>query len=333
MNILALGWVAFAVVWAIGFGSRAAWLARERRRDPNRWFLFGAVLGPAGLLILDDAPPGTCASCLGPVAGWSMTCVSCGEDVRTNARVAKLLGTKARNEPAISVEEPRPVTGVAVGPGRPATIPTALPAAGAAAEPTTASAGSPARRRRATTSPVASTGARPARAPHARPSPEAPAQSSSPTSPSTRMPEQVARDAAPIPIRPSRTPVAPQAASPSASPSDAPQQLDQLRRPVRLASCVFVEGNVKLLPGLWYQLTSEGDTLTITGQAGSIPNASAFSRSLSDVQVRTHGDELVLTAASDSGEELRLVFNSTLDWTPMGVTNEVEARRRAMRAG
>ena len=331
MNILALAWVAFAVVWAIGFGSRAAWLARERRRDPRRWFLFGAVLGPAGLLILDDAPPGTCASCLAPVAGWSMTCVACGEDVRTNARVAKLLGTQARTEPARAQEEPHLVTGVAVGPGRPVTAPTAVPAA---AEPSTASAGSPVRRRRATTSPVRSTAARPAEAPQARPSAETPARSSSRTLPSAHRPEQVARDAAPIPIRPSRAPVAPQAAaSPTAAPSDAPPQLDLLRRPVRLASCVFVEGNVKLLPGLWYQLTSEGDTLTITGQAGSIPNASAFSRSLSDVQVRTRGDELVVTAASDSGEELRLVFNSTLDWTPLGVTNEVEARRRALRAG
>ena len=332
MNTLALAWVAFAVVWAIGFGSRAAWLAGERRRDPRRWFLFGAVLGPAGLLILDDAPPGSCASCLGPVAGWSMTCVSCGEDVRTNARVARLLGATDRAEPARPVEEPRRVTGVAVGPGRPVPAPTTVAAAGAAAEPTASAAGSAPRRRRATTSPAASTAAGPVDAPRARPTPETPARSSSPNPPATRMPEQVARDAAPIPIRPSRAPVAPQASA-SVSPSEVPPQLDPLRRPVRLASCVFVEGNVKLLPGLWYQLTSEDGALTISGQAGSIPNATAFSRSLSDVQVRTRGDELVVTATSDSDEELRLVFKSTLDWTPMGVANEVEARRRALRAG
>ena len=124
MNVWAVAWLAFAAVWAVGFGSRAAWLARQRRRGRGRWFLFGAVLGPAGLLILEDAPPGTCASCLSPVAGWSMTCATCGEDVRTNVRVAKLLAARgSQAAPAAPLAGSHPPAGEGLAPREPGPAP------------------------------------------------------------------------------------------------------------------------------------------------------------------------------------------------------------------
>ena len=44
------------------------------------------VLGPIGLRILREAPPGTCGSCLSPVEGWSFLCPYCGADVRESAQ-------------------------------------------------------------------------------------------------------------------------------------------------------------------------------------------------------------------------------------------------------
>lgn len=99
---------------------------------------------------------------------------------------------------------------------------------------------------------------------------------------------------------------------------------------MRLASCVFVEGTEALVPGLWYQLASEDGALSISGSQGSLPNASAISRHLTEIEVKTSGDRLVVTSASGSDEDLRLVFKSTLDWTPLGLAREVDARRRAL---
>ena len=84
---------------------------------------------------------------------------------------------------------------------------------------------------------------------------------------------------------------------------------------------------------MWYQLASEGGALSISGPQGSLPDASAISRPLTEVQVKTSGDRLVVTSASGSDENLRLVFKSTLDWTPLGLTREVDARRRALDSG
>ena len=111
-------------------------------------------------------------------------------------------------------------------------------------------------------------------------------------------------------------------------------QLDlDVRRPMRLASCVFVEGTEALVPGMWYQLVSEGGALSISGPQGSMPDGSAISRPLTEVQVKTSGDRLVVTSASGPDDDLRLVFRSTLDWTPLGLTREVDARRRALDSG
>ena len=64
-----------------------------------------------------------------------------------------------------------------------------------------------------------------------------------------------------------------------------------------------------------------------------MPNGLAISRPLAEVQVKTSGDRLVVTSASGSDDDLRLVFKSTLDWTPLGLKREVDARRRAVDTG
>ena len=94
VNVLAIAWLALGLVWAIGFGSWAAWVAGERSRRRPPWFLFGAILGPGALAILNAAPPGVCARCLSPVVGWSTTCAFCGEDVRANPMVEVMLGSE-----------------------------------------------------------------------------------------------------------------------------------------------------------------------------------------------------------------------------------------------
>jgi hypothetical protein len=110
-----------------------------------------------------------------------------------------------------------------------------------------------------------------------------------------------------------------------------PLDLEHLR-PIRLASCVFVEGTEGLVPGLWYEVTCEDGTLTVSGAPGSIPRASAISWPLTHIEVKTKGDRLTVTGRPGMDDDLRLVFQSTLDWTPMGLTQEVDARRRALLA-
>ena len=115
VNVLAIAWLALGLVWAVGFGSRAASVAGARNRRRERWFLFGAVLGPGALAILDAAPPGVCARCLSPVAGWSTTCAACGEDVRANPMIDLMLGSEQLQPPP--ARAPMAATSPADGPG------------------------------------------------------------------------------------------------------------------------------------------------------------------------------------------------------------------------
>jgi hypothetical protein len=114
---------------------------------------------------------------------------------------------------------------------------------------------------------------------------------------------------------------------PAATPSTASRTHDPDRRPIRLASCVFAEGSVGLVPGLWYEVTYEDGMLTLSGAPGSIPGASAISWPLSNVVVKTKGDQLTVTGRSTLDGDLHLVFKSTLDWTPLGLAQEINARR------
>ena len=323
MNVLAIAWLALGLVWAIGFGSWAAWVAGERNRRRPPWFLFGAILGPGALAILNAAPPGVCARCLSPVVGWSTTCAFCGEDVRANPMVEVMLGSEQ--------PQPRPARApmAATSPAAVA-APVQFPAPAVVPTPVAAEATATAEAPVAVRAPVAVPALVADQAPVAVPAPvadEAPVANEVPPSEAprrTRRRKPAARTAAgtarppsePAPAaepvtaeqarvkpRPAieppaerqptslvppaaqpasarRTPPAPPIADAGAvanaatnpapgRPGGEPQLDLDVRRPMRLASCVFVEGTEALVPGMWYQLVSEGGALSISGPQGS----------------------------------------------------------------
>ncbi len=67
------------------FGPLSGWLATQRQRNVAVWLVFGILLGPIAPALILGAPPGRCAACRWPVAGWAGTCTACGADVRTGA--------------------------------------------------------------------------------------------------------------------------------------------------------------------------------------------------------------------------------------------------------
>jgi hypothetical protein len=70
-------------VLALAFGPLAAWLAARRQRNPAVWLLFGALLGPIALVLIQVAPPGRCWNCSEPTAGFESLCSTCGVDLRS----------------------------------------------------------------------------------------------------------------------------------------------------------------------------------------------------------------------------------------------------------
>lgn len=110
------------------FGPLSGWLAGQRRRNVVVWAVFGAILGPIAVGLLLSAPPGRCAACRWPVAGWTPVCVSCGADVRTGD------SAPTQSEPPASPDA-EPDAEVAIQPsepplrGRRRTSDKALPAA------------------------------------------------------------------------------------------------------------------------------------------------------------------------------------------------------------
>jgi hypothetical protein len=70
-------------VLALAFGPLAAWLAARRQRNPAVWLVFGALLGPIALVLIQVAPPGRCWNCSEPTAGFESLCPTCGADLRS----------------------------------------------------------------------------------------------------------------------------------------------------------------------------------------------------------------------------------------------------------
>ena len=100
-------------VLALAFGPLAAWLAARRQRNPGLWLLFGAILGPIAVVLIQAAPPGRCWNCSEPTAGFERRCTTCGSDLRTaHAASPGELGASvpdAWTEPPVlrSVPDPR----------------------------------------------------------------------------------------------------------------------------------------------------------------------------------------------------------------------------------
>ena len=280
VNVLAIAWLALGLVWAVGFGSRAAWVAGEHSRRRQPWFLFGAVLGPGALAILDAAPPGVCARCLSPVEGWSKTCVvlrrGCPRepDGRRDAGIGAATTRPAR----------APMAAARRGGGGPGTVAdeARLPRSRHPSRPPSRTKPRGERGATAAEAPPRPAGVSPPRGPpqarrgprqpgagrerhrgatgEARPAIEPPAE---------HQPTYVVPPAA-QPANAQPTPPAPSVAdagavtkaatNPTSDQRGGGPQLDlDVRRPMRLASCVFVEGTEALVPGMWYQLTTEGE--------------------------------------------------------------------------
>jgi hypothetical protein len=70
-------------VLALTFGPVAAWLAARRGRNPAIWLLFGALLGPLALGLIQLAPPARCWNCSEPTIGFESRCSTCGSDLRS----------------------------------------------------------------------------------------------------------------------------------------------------------------------------------------------------------------------------------------------------------
>jgi MFS family permease len=82
-----------AIVWAIGFGALTGWLADQKGRDPQVWFILGALFGFFALFAVGLAPAADAAT--GPnrfrgnrsrlseserrLSAFSPTCRVCGE--------------------------------------------------------------------------------------------------------------------------------------------------------------------------------------------------------------------------------------------------------------
>jgi hypothetical protein len=101
-------WVGSALV----FGPAAAYVAARRARNPLLWLGFGAIIGPLAVLLLWLAPPGRCAACGEPTAGFSDACVVCGNDVRTGGERAVPAPVVQRSR---SVPATPPVAGRSLG--------------------------------------------------------------------------------------------------------------------------------------------------------------------------------------------------------------------------
>lgn len=78
--------VALVASWVVVFGWLGDRLASQRDRSRVRWIVLGAIFGPAALIVLQEGPPGHCASCRAPVTAMGKTCQWCGNDVRTGMR-------------------------------------------------------------------------------------------------------------------------------------------------------------------------------------------------------------------------------------------------------
>ena len=309
--MMLLAALTFAGVWAIGFGYRAWGVARTERRDPARWAVLGAILGPAALMILDAAPPGTCGSCLSPVTGWSFTCPTCGADVRL---VQVLLPTSEVGA------DPMPAARVDVAPDAAVESPAWSRASAWRTTPT------PASTMRATPSP------NPARVATLRVADGEDAVD--PATPGLFAAAVAAAAARPSTIAPADADET--AGGPAVTPAGVPVMasgVDDAASPVRLALAVFVEGSRSLRPGRSYQLVSRGGELQITGSLSGPVDREVVSEPIDEVRVSVRGNRMLVSGTSEALADLRLVFTKTEDLTEQGVARQVNAMRRRIATG
>lgn len=300
--------IALAAAWLAGFGAAAARLAVRRRRRPQTWAVFGAILGPAALAILQVAPPGRCWSCAAPTQGWLTLCPWCGEDVRGAARerppepihLHGLLTVIDGSAPRAPVRDPstRSAPGRASNP-RGATV---RQTRGSGAR-TLVDAGSGA-------------GERPIDAP-ALPRIAEPVE----RAPATAATASVAPTADPVNRLRSRLGRSLQ----SLATAEAELVPLAVAEPLNVvvASAIYVTGTRGLQPGSRYGIALVGHELRILGPVDVDPGAVAIVHSLRGVDATGLQGRLIITAGQGRRDRLALVFMSVAGGSAEGVADTI----------
>lgn len=315
--------VLIAALWALVFGALAWVLARRYDRAASLWAVFGVLLGPLAIAILQVAPPGRCPSCGARVHGWESTCLVCDRPLagrrRRSAKPADVL------EEVLTAPAEAPAEGRASGTGSPAAEPQSAvpPAAGrrrgrrsaaGAARPAPDTGPGPGGRSRAEDPTASGEPARPS--PVADPGATTGAQTPTrdraverwnaawlggrsphvPAEPIERGRGQASGE------RPSNPPV-----SPPAGPAVSTQTAASAEPEASLV-VVFVVGSESLVIGARYLLTVEAGVLMVLGPLDTAPGNVRVRRRIEELDVSAVGGQVLVT--SRQGPRLALAFNA-----------------------
>ncbi len=313
--------VLIAALWAVVFGALAWVLARRYDRASSLWAVFGVLLGPLAIAILQVAPPGRCPGCGARVQGWESTCLVC------DSRLAA--GRRRSAKPAEVLEEV--LIASANGPADRDLAGTGPPDA---EEP--AAGGRPSRRRDSrTVEPPQGLDPEP-RSAHRMPrDPTASIEPSRSTPPNRRSkaaePEvraggmKAARDRAPdrstaarLRERSSDEPAAHGEPARAEPPRERPPRtLDSPSGPTPATTpeepdarlvVVFVVGSESLVIGARYMLTVQDAMLAVLGPLDTAPDNVRVRRRIEELDVSAISGQVLVT--SREGPRLALAFNA-----------------------
>ncbi len=263
--------IVLAVGWIGGFGLAAARMAKGLDRLQVVWFIFGVILGPVALLLLNAAPPGRCRTCGTPSRGWGGNCWWCHEDVRlANPAVLAMAGRTSRR-----VAEPR------------APIQQPLPRRPQAARPFA----------------IRSDGVQAPAPAYEEPTPPVTAVLTAKTWHATVEAPLPGRTSEPSDSRPASGDI-----KGRARPAPAPKPAAGDRMQV-IATAVFVVGSARLEPGRRYGLALRSTRLLVLGPTDVDPSAIILDRPAAEVEVRSVEGRLVISEPR-SGSGLVLAFMS-----------------------
>jgi hypothetical protein len=300
--------IALLLAWVIGFGIAAARSAGQHDRSIPRWAVFGAILGPGAMLLLQIAPPGRCHACRAPVRGWDSICRWCANDVRRRPTGARRAAAGAA---------PKTAAPAAAGPLRLA----ASPGMAAAASPPTGA-----------TAPTAAETRPPTPSGRQRSSRQADEDTTATGSePYDELIRSIGSSVGAI--RPANV-GAPEPAPSATVDHGPPPTRIAVTKPavahpaVTLASGVYMTGSVGLEPGARYTLHVEDRRLRVLGPVDMNPTAIAREYRIERMDATGFNDRLVVSDASGRSSAV-LVFISLGGGTPESVADEIVRLARA----
>jgi hypothetical protein len=275
--------------------------------------VFGAILGPAALALLQVGPPGRCWSCAAPTQGWLTRCLWCDEDVREPAPDGPAREAEGQRQ---EVRVRGPLT-VIDGSARRAPIRAGSDAQTGAGRVATDRGTTP---RAVSVAPAAGWRA-------SEPVPgdrrmEAPVRSS------------FAEAAGRAPVEPAADPVhrlkarlggsgQMLATAPIALPRPMPPTPET--RDVILASAIYVTGSRGLQAGSRYGIAIHGGELRILGPVDIDPAAVAMVHSLRGIDATGLQGRLIITAVEGRRDHLALVFMSLAGGSTEAIADAIVA--------